>query len=146
MALWPSLQKTLSAGWGWILDAVLSSVRSRLKTKSGNLRSMECNWPLVTATSDLTAKGQAPWEGLMYTAWWVNLIEGRWGLGYRAPPPQEQPLSKCTLLERAQILAAEGLGGNADRVGRTSETFEHGLSFINTFDLLVGGALEPQIV
>lgn len=97
VALWPSLQKTLSAGWGWILDAVLSSVRSRLKTKSGNVRSMECSWPLITTTSDLTAKGQAPWEGLMYTAWWVNLIEGRWGLGYRAPPPPRSSRSASAL-------------------------------------------------
>ena len=81
---------------------------------------------------------------------WVNLpwklIEGRWGLGYRGQGPEEQLLSRCTHLEREQILAAEGLGGNADRVEGTSETFQHGLSFINIFDLLVRGALEPQIV
>ena len=61
-----------------------------------------------------------------------------------APPPSSRSASALTW--REQILAAEGLGGNADRVERTYETFQHGLSFINTFDLLVGGALEPQIV
>lgn len=33
------MQKAASVGWGWILDPCLSSVRSRLKAESDNLRS-----------------------------------------------------------------------------------------------------------
>ena len=47
VALWPSLQKAGSVGWGWILDPPLSSVRSRPKAESDSLRSMTSSWSLV---------------------------------------------------------------------------------------------------